>query len=573
MELSVEVSNYEKGVAVKYPNIVVDFGCEKNYEIYDGDSFDDLIEPVNEILPEDFYVDANYTTCGFDVVTHIDYETYKGSIDLVAEMNDIVPDSDQEPERTDYRSFHMTMEDGTTIHVDEWEQCQDGDWYEREHYFKCAGDQESLEEALNMYYKSLPNETDVQKNKIQKFHLSGDLSFSTVIRNIEVIAVYNCKSVPSTTQSVDECNDVKNDETSTRKRKSDEQQDPLVSLSSDKPNKKFKSDAGDTVEGSSVQSIDDVGHVTVFPMVTEDQIVQLSKTHSGLPYGGWVRDTKILNTKAKDMDIWFLSEENAMLFVNDSITNHGAFMYRDLKNTDRDSSSHLYPFQRVCLNFNHDNEKQYINVDVIISKDFPVNDFDVNLLVFEDNEVRLGVPTMVKYNGTKENVIQAIVDRKMTPFPEYKVILDKHQNVTELRMDTFVNRGWTIPYNRWSSEARHYRFLLMKSVCGNQLLSIFMPLIHGWHRHIRSQKSLPICLKRTDNTENYKTQIKLMVEYLRLVCNGIVIVVQDEPIQELEDANNMTDTDVYFFTVKQDTSGGLCESTQDMVRIYHSVTD
>lgn len=94
VELSVEVSN-DEGQIEDYPNIIVDFETQENYEIYDGDSLDTLITQVNEILPEDYYVNANYTTCGFDVYSlDLDYEKFKNKIDLVAEMIEIQPEEE-----------------------------------------------------------------------------------------------------------------------------------------------------------------------------------------------------------------------------------------------------------------------------------------------------------------------------------------------------------------------------------------------------------------------------------------------------------------------------------------------
>jgi len=212
VKLNVEVSKTtKKRSRNSHVKIVVDFVNEKNYEIYDGDSLGALIDQVNAILPEGTYVYPNYTTCGFDVIK-LNLTAYTGTVDLVAEMQEIDLDGEEEEEEEDkdkdknYRWFTMNVGEDNSKHriiVDEWDQYYDGEFYELAKTVCCAGTQKALEEALKQFYFTLPkkathqdNNCDIEITKIDKFHLIGDLSETCEERDIKVIAVYNCTDFP-----------------------------------------------------------------------------------------------------------------------------------------------------------------------------------------------------------------------------------------------------------------------------------------------------------------------------------------------------------------------------------------
>lgn len=75
--LGISVANdEEEGSSVKIMQKIVDFTTEEIFNMYDGDMFDELYGPVNEILPEGYYVD--------DAIEVADFVT-EGKPDLVIE--------------------------------------------------------------------------------------------------------------------------------------------------------------------------------------------------------------------------------------------------------------------------------------------------------------------------------------------------------------------------------------------------------------------------------------------------------------------------------------------------------
>lgn len=50
----------------KIKKFIIDFGTEENYNDYDDNLFDDLVEPINNILLDGWYVDGNIEVCSFE---------------------------------------------------------------------------------------------------------------------------------------------------------------------------------------------------------------------------------------------------------------------------------------------------------------------------------------------------------------------------------------------------------------------------------------------------------------------------------------------------------------------------
>jgi len=216
VQLIAEVSKVtKKRSRSSHVELVVDFVNEKNYQLYDGYSLGGIIDPVNKILPEDTYVDPAQTTCGFEVAK-LNLTAFTGTVDLVVQLHKDYLDSDdeyeeeeeeeEEEEDTNYRWFTMVVGEDNFKHriiVDEWNQYDDGEFYEFEKTICCAGTQKALEEALNKFYHSLPkiakhrdNNVEIHRTYIQKFHLIGDLRETCEERDIKVITVYKCTEFP-----------------------------------------------------------------------------------------------------------------------------------------------------------------------------------------------------------------------------------------------------------------------------------------------------------------------------------------------------------------------------------------
>jgi hypothetical protein len=145
---------------------------------------------------------------------------------------------------------------------------------------------------------------------------------------------------------------------------------------------------------------------------------------SGLVYGGYVRDHVIRKSfkEVSDMDIWFQSSQWFNTYKEYLIKEHGArvaFPGQSMK-------AH-YPFQRLRMNIVFGDD-DYVNLVLILSQDFPVNDFDANLLTWNGFWVDIQQPSARNYDDSGETtapvfvveqVIASVARGEMTPFPTY----------------------------------------------------------------------------------------------------------------------------------------------------------
>jgi len=195
-KFTVEVQGQERQQETK--NIIVDFCTESNYEIYQYDLFEKLREPMNKILPGGTSICPDSALNVKEV--NIPYCEHNIKIDIIAEMLDKNFGKDN---NRNYL-FNMSFSDCNHqygIIVDKWDDFQDGDIYGSKQTIRCTGTQKSLERALLQLYFSLPvnimhhdNITEINRRKIQKFHIIGDLSKTPEKdeREIEVVPAYNC---------------------------------------------------------------------------------------------------------------------------------------------------------------------------------------------------------------------------------------------------------------------------------------------------------------------------------------------------------------------------------------------
>jgi hypothetical protein len=206
----------------------------------------------------------------------------------------------------------------------------------------------------------------------------------------------------------------------------------------------------------SVQETSDSSKVKItFP--TYAQVASDAAACDGLAYGGYVRDAVVLQVEANDMDVWFARDQEAEVFEHFIKTHYGAVVFNDAH------APHVYPFKRKRVNIvkphrGAEDAEEYLNIDIVVCKTFPVNDFNVNLLTWDGVDVGVHQPDAVRFDESrliatppvfyKDEIIDCIKNRIMFAFPTYTYRGTLKQGSTEhqrqWRMDTFERRGWTV---------------------------------------------------------------------------------------------------------------------------------
>ncbi len=178
--------------------------------------------------------------------------------------------------------------------------------------------------------------------------------------------------------------------------------------------------------------------------------LKIATKHNGHVYGGFVRDVivpKMVDPKCKvgfkDLDIWFDDQVNA----NNFVTEMG-----DSFKEDNVIDGTAYPggFKRTQYWLIKDSVIMAF-VDVVVSTELPVDDFDVNTLLFRvrnDEYVCNGSfydKQLIEQIKQKKAVMMESYMKKIENLrsEKLKIIADKF----EARIDNLKNKGWTIISN------------------------------------------------------------------------------------------------------------------------------
>ena len=211
-----------------------------------------------------------------------------------------------------------------------------------------------------------------------------------------------------------------------------------------------------------------------------NRIISMSKTHGGLPYGGFVRDYIVRKSKFKDIDIWFTCLEDAQKFIHNVKNEYAHTCFTDLnqlpqlvfsiikerQNSDDDNDTNEKSSNEInfeCLGLdptkvpkNNNDESLYpyivktlhvigpardfgIMVDVVISDTFPVNDFDVNYLTFDGTELKSMHPSK-----SIQDIVTSIQAQVATITDEYYIKTQTDPIHHGVRLRKFSDKGWTI---------------------------------------------------------------------------------------------------------------------------------
>ncbi len=184
--------------------------------------------------------------------------------------------------------------------------------------------------------------------------------------------------------------------------------------------------------------------------------IATASNHYGFVYGGFVRDVIVpqimnpdCNVKFKDVDLWFETEESADRFIEAM-----GESFLQMKGIDVQVDEYPGAFRRKQYYLiGHNTVLAWI--DIIISKYLPVDDFDVNTVLFwiENNEYRTDNSTLTR------NLIKQIHEKRAIMMESYY----KKYNMTQSRyllqhfksrVENMKKNGWHIVYpdDIWNSK-------------------------------------------------------------------------------------------------------------------------
>lgn len=184
-----------------------------------------------------------------------------------------------------------------------------------------------------------------------------------------------------------------------------------------------------------------------------EEVIDRVKEHA-VPFGGYVRDL-VADVEPLDLDLWVFGDFQELLL---ELLSH--YDLRLLNTGNRD-----YPF--AVHRFYISNMGMTIHVDFIVSKEFPVNDFDVNCLILRngvDSKIMAEPSTGLK----TEDLLKAIGEKKARILsPDLKKIIlggispyiniaskyhfSKRRNQTTQVGETFIWKGYTILFPKPST--------------------------------------------------------------------------------------------------------------------------
>lgn len=180
-----------------------------------------------------------------------------------------------------------------------------------------------------------------------------------------------------------------------------------------------------------------------------DRILALASHYNGKFFGGYVRDVIVprmkdpnCNVSFKDVDIWFTSDKDA-----EGFSDVMRFTEKMRSCQPSRTSENEYKFKRT--QYLVPNNACHFFIDVIVSKNFPVNDFNVNFLTYSLVD---GVKTLEAMGFYfKDLLIESIHKKEAYMLGLYAKELNRKDwalNAHTTRFnERYIARGWTIIYD------------------------------------------------------------------------------------------------------------------------------
>jgi hypothetical protein len=171
------------------------------------------------------------------------------------------------------------------------------------------------------------------------------------------------------------------------------------------------------------------------------EMIRVASKYEGKTFGGFVRNVLVQRYLGlpvygfKDVDLWFKSKEDANKFLQEM----GSSM--KLNNEFSSIGKEAYPFQKDQYFLIHEGLNPGVLVDVVVSAELPVNDFNVNQLTYDTTS---GFKSYGTYSV--EELMKHIREKKMVMLPTYlsSQKTQLQQSTCSARISAFNNKGWKI---------------------------------------------------------------------------------------------------------------------------------
>jgi hypothetical protein len=177
-----------------------------------------------------------------------------------------------------------------------------------------------------------------------------------------------------------------------------------------------------------------------------DQCISVASKYNGRVFGGYVRNVLVprqFNIPCpgfKDLDLWFTTKEQADFFVREM-----GLLFRKIQHIGA-SPSHVvkYPFERdqYYLVKNTNNLEESVIVDVVVSKEIPVDDLNVNQLTFNTYEGFISFG-----NESTDALMTFIKNKEAVTLPGWMNKVKNDFIVQGKRYDKLKQTGWMIHNN------------------------------------------------------------------------------------------------------------------------------
>lgn len=179
-----------------------------------------------------------------------------------------------------------------------------------------------------------------------------------------------------------------------------------------------------------------------------EKIIEWASLFNGKVFGGYVRDVIVprlvsptANVTFRDIDFWFRTKESVDDFIKALRDNHDIKEVPTTNIVPYTNERKLYHLFRI--------NGEIVQIDIVISEIFPVDDFNVNCLIYDyDNNG----PQLSSYSSkySKDELINNINKKEMTILEGYQDKLMYGSGYSEhhiKRINTrFIANGWSILY-------------------------------------------------------------------------------------------------------------------------------
>lgn len=182
--------------------------------------------------------------------------------------------------------------------------------------------------------------------------------------------------------------------------------------------------------------------------------VALAVKNNGKVFGGFVRDVihplsrgiELKTLNFKDIDIWFTTDSDAAKFVEEM----GVRLVQNTRTKEFDiTRKGFYKFG--CTHYHiYQDDVCIAWMDIVISTEVPVDDFDVNTLCYNGGSFTAPVWYLDPSDTSSDvnTLVQKITEQKMTMKNSFITrLLDKGQTASDVadgRVHKFLRKGWSI---------------------------------------------------------------------------------------------------------------------------------